>query len=189
MAGERTPGRTTPSGAVRSTATGRPPRMYRYRGTTRQDPAVAEAEELRSVLVEQRRMIALRSSRLRALSMRLNELVAQALFDGVKVAAIARAARLPAAGIRSAALPGDDLFPSGQSPADHLRSLAAVAEELAEAGAARGTLEQKRSQVLAAARKRRLLDDYQLASASGLKHEEIRKATRGVGCRADRAVS
>lgn len=157
--------------------------MYRYQGTPKPDPAVAEAEELRSLLAQQRRMISLRSSRLRALSTELNERVAQALCDGVKVTAIAQATGLPVTSIRCSAMPRDELFPSGRSPQEHLRSITAVAEEVAEAESARTSIEQKRSQVLAAARKVGLLDDYQLASASGLKHDEIRRITRSVGCR------
>lgn len=183
MAGERTDRRTTAPGAAKATAGGRHPRTYQYRGTPKPDPAAVEAEELRTLLAQQRRMISLRSSRLRSLSTELNERVAQALCDGVKVTAIAQATRLPLTSIRSTAAPGDDLFPSGQSTEEHLRSMAAVAEELAEAETARTTIEQKRTQVLATARKLRLLDDYQLASASGLKHDEIRKMTRGVGSR------
>jgi len=168
-------------GAAAVTARGPHLRTYQYRGTPKPDPAAVEAEDLRTLLAQQRRMISLRSSRLRSLSTELNERVAQALCDGVKVAAIARATGLPLTSIRSTAAPGDDLFPSGQSTEEHLRSIAAVAEELAEAETARTTIEQKRTQVLATARKLRLLDDYQLASASGLKHDEIRKMTRGVG--------
>lgn len=187
MAGERTYGRTMTPGAAPSAAGGRRPRRYQYRGTPKPDPAAVEAEKLRTVLAQQRRMIQLRSSRLRALSTTLHERVAQALCDGVKVAAIARAAGMPLTSIRFTAAPGDDLFPSGQSPEETLRCIAAAAEELAEAESARSTIEQKRTHVLAAARKLRLLDDYQLASASGLKHDEIRKMTRGVGGRSERS--
>lgn len=180
MAGELTYGRTTTPATAGARDRGSL-RAYQYRGIPAPDSAAARAEELKSLLAQQRRMLSLRSSRLRALSAELNARVAQALCDGVKVTVIARAARLPATSIRSSAARSDDLFPSGRTTEDHLRAIAAVAGELAEADAARSTLEQKRLQVLAMARKSRLLDDFQLASASGLKHEEIRKMTRGMG--------
>jgi hypothetical protein len=119
----------------------------------------------------------------RALTAQLGDSVAQALRDGVKVAALAQAAGLPAATIRSAAVARGDLYPSGQTRSGHLHLIAGLASELAAAEGARSAVEEERTQVLAMARKSRLLDDYQLAGASGLKSDEIRKMTRGVGLR------
>lgn len=152
---------------------------YRYRGVPAPDPAVARAEELLSLLAQHKRMISLRSSRLRALSLELNERVAQAFCDGVKVAPLARAAGLPAATVRVIGAQ-DELYPSGQSPESHLRTITTLAAEVESVEAARTAVEQTRAGVLATARKLRLLDDYQLAAASGLKPEEIRKMTRGI---------
>lgn len=161
--------------------TGRAHRGYRYRGAPRPDPAASRLAELLERLADQRRMISLRSSRLRALSLELNKQVAQAVCDGVKAASIARAARLPAATVRGIGAGRDEFYPSGQSPEFHLGRIAALAAEVASVEAARAAVEQARTQALATARKLRLLDDYQLASASGLKPEEIARMTRGVG--------
>lgn len=175
---ERIPPRTA------STATGGANvRSYRYRGTPKPDPTTARAHQALASLAELRTTIALRSSRVRALTAELGDCVAQAVCDGVKVAAVAKAADLPAASIRSAAMARGELYPSGQTRSGHLHLIEGLAAELAAAEGARSAAEEERTQVLALARKSRLLDDYQLAGASGLKADEIRKMTRGVGLR------
>ncbi|MDQ0733398.1 hypothetical protein [Arthrobacter sp. B1I2] len=163
------------------TGTGRT--AYRYRGAPKADPATARAQQALATLAQLRTTIALRSSRVRALTAELGDCVAQAMCDGVKVAALAQAAGLPAANIRSIAVARGDLYPSDQSRSSHLHLIAGLASELAVAEGARSAAEVERTQVLAMARKSRLLDDYQLAGASGLKSDEIRKMTRGVGLR------
>lgn len=156
---------------------------YRYRGVPKPDPATARAQQALAMLAQLRTTIALRSSRVRALTAELGDCVAQAVCDGVKVAAVSQAAGLPAASIRSAALARGELYPSGQTRNRHLDLIAGLAADLAAAGGTRSAAEEERTQVLALARKSRLLDDYQLAGASGLKSDEIRKVTRGVGLR------
>jgi hypothetical protein len=156
---------------------------YRYRGAPKPDPATARAQRALAMLAQLRTTIALRSSRVRALTAELGDYVAQALCDGVKVAAVAKAAGLPAASVRYAALARGELYPTGQTRSGHLHLIAGLAAELAAAEGARSAAEEERTQVLAMARKSRLLDDYQLAGASGLKSDEIRKMTRGVGLR------
>jgi hypothetical protein len=148
------------------------------------DPTAARAKELLGLLLEQRKSIALRSSRLRALTAALRDRVAQAICDGVKIAAIAQVSGMPPTAVRTIARARDDLFPSGQSRMEHLHHIASLANELAATEDARMAVEQKRMEALVSARKSGLLDDYQLVCASGLKHEEIRKMTRGKGSRA-----
>ncbi|ACL38458.1 conserved hypothetical protein [Pseudarthrobacter chlorophenolicus A6] len=170
-----------PTAAAAATHSGGSPRgAYRYRGSARPDPAAARVGEIRDLLEQQRQMISLRSSRLRALFSELNERVAQAVCDGVKVTTIAQAAGVPVTTIRGIGLGRDGLYPSGLPAEEQLRSISRLADEVTAVEAARAAVERHRVQVLAAARKQRLLDDYQLASASGLKHDEIRKMTRGV---------
>lgn len=158
-------------------------RTYQYRGTPKPDPGAASAAEIRDLLEQQRQIIAMKSSRLRALSSALSERVAQAISDGAKVAAVARVAGLPAASVRGMRSAREESYPSGRPVQEQLRGIAAVADELSSVETARTAVEHERAQALATARKLRLLDDYQLASASGLKHEEIRKMTRGLGVR------
>jgi len=175
---DRTPPRTAGTGTDGAGAGG-----YRYRGVPKPDPATARTQQALAMLARLRTTIAFRSSRVRALTAELGDCVAQALCDGVKVAALAQAAGQPAASIRSAGVARAGLYPSGQSRSGHLRLIAGLAAELAAAEVARSAAEEERTQVLALARKSRLLDDYQLAGASGLKSDEIRKITRGVGLR------
>ena len=182
MADSQTHGRIHPLSG-RSRTGSEPPRAYRYQGVPKADPAAARAREVLALLAQQRKMIALRSSRMRALANELHERVAQAVCDGLKVPAIAKASGMPAATVRTAALAREELYPSGQGRAEQLRLIAELAADLAAAAGARSALEQKRTEVLAMARKSRLLDDHQLAGASGLKSDEIRKMTRGVGLR------
>jgi len=158
------------------------PRAYRYQGAPKPDPAAARAREVLALLAQQRKMIALRASRMRDLANELHDRVAQAVCDGLKVGAVATASGMPAATVR-AALAREQLYPSGQGRAEQLRVIAELAADLAAATDARSALEQRRTEVLAMARKSRLLDDYQLAGASGLKSDEIRKMTRGMGSR------
>jgi len=158
------------------------PRAYRYQGAPKPDPAAARAREVLALLAQQRKMIALRASRMRDLANELHDRVAQAVCDGLKVGAVATASGMPAATVR-AALAREQLYPSGQGRAEQLRVIVELAADLAAATDARSALEQRRTEVLAMARKSRLLDDYQLAGASGLKSDEIRKMTRGMGSR------
>lgn len=182
MAGRHAYGRSV--APLAGTGRGSPARRaYRHQGVPKDDPAASRAEELLSLLVQQRKTIALRSSRVRALTAELRECVAQAACDGVKTATMAEVSGMPAAVIRAAARARDELYPSDQDRHEHLQRIAGLAQELMTAENARAAVEQKRTQVLVLARKSRLLDDYQLACASGLKHEEIRKMTRGKAAR------
>lgn len=183
MGGRRTYEETVPR-RVRGGTASPNLRPYRYQGVPKVDPAAARAKEMLGLLLEQRKTIALRSSRLRALTAALHDRVAQAICDGVKVAAITQVSGMPPTAVRTIARARDDLFPSGQGRMEHLHHIASLANELTAMEDARTAVEQKRIEVLASARKSRLLDDYQLACASGLKHEEIRKMTRGKGSRA-----
>jgi hypothetical protein len=181
VAGRQTDKRVLPLSGGNGTGKAAP-RAYRYRGPAKPDPAAARAREVLALLAGQRKTIALRSSRIRALVNELHDRIGQAVCDGVKVAAVAQVSGMPPAAVRTSARTRDDLYPSGQTPPEHLCLIEALAAELRAAESARNSVEQKRTEVLALARKSRLLDDYQLACASGLKHEEIRKMTRGVGC-------
>ena len=182
MPGREIQGRIRPRAAGTGTD-GAGAAAYRYRGAPTPDPAAARAQQALAMLGQLRTTIALRSSRVRALTAELGDCVAQALCDGLKVAAVAKAAGLPAARIRSTALSRGELYPSDQTQNGHLHLIAGLAAELVAAEETRSAAEDERTQVLALARKFRLLDDYQLAGASGLKSDEIRKLTRGVGLR------
>ncbi|WP_432245368.1 hypothetical protein ACRB8A_00340 [Arthrobacter sp. G.S.26] len=180
MAAEPAPQvRDAASGAAPGFRRGTAPRLYTYRGHPDREPSDRSAD-VRAKLGEQKTLLAFRSSRLRALSAKFNQHVAQALCDGLKMTAIAKAAGMPLGAIRSAAVSLDDVQPSGGSADEHLRGITQLGNELKAADGDRAVLERNRARLLASARALGLLDDYELASASGLKHEEIRKLTRGL---------
>jgi hypothetical protein len=99
---------------------------YRYGGTPKPDKAALEAEKIRKLLKSNRQRLAFNASSSRPLSVRLNQHVAQALRDGMKVTRLAQAAGLSRWTIRTIGLTYDDLLPSGQPAeqqlADHCRA-------------------------------------------------------------------
>ena len=63
---------------------------------------------------------------------------------------------------------------------EHLRVIARVLQELTDLEESRASVEEERLQLLASATRLRVLDDFELASLTGLRPEHIRKMTRGV---------
>jgi hypothetical protein len=127
---------------------------YRYRGTPKPDKGALEAEKIRKLLKVNRQRLAFNASSSRPLSARLNQHIAQALRDGMKVTRLAQTAGLSRWTVRTIGLTYDDLLPSGQPAEQQL-------------------------DVIAAARRLRVMDDFELAALSGLQSEAIRKMTWG----------
>ncbi|MFE4544299.1 hypothetical protein [Arthrobacter sp. NPDC056727] len=153
---------------------------YRYRGTAKPDQAAAQAEKTRKLLKDNKQRISFNATSVRALSVRLNQQIAQALCDGMKVTRLAAAAGLSRWAVRTVGLSADDLVPSGTREAEHLAVISRLKSELAELEESRTMLEDCRLNLLAAARRRGVLDDYELAALSGLQRETIRKMTWGI---------
>lgn len=153
--------------------------FYRYRGRRKPDRAAAQAEQLRQLIREDRRRISFNASSMRALSARLNQQVAQALCDGVKVTGLAEAAGLTRWAVRTIGLSCDDLAPSGFPVEEQLAVIVALRSELAEIEASKADLERRRLKLLAAARRLGVMDEYELAALSGLQSEAIRKMNWG----------
>ncbi|MFD0046895.1 hypothetical protein ACFVGV_17065 [Pseudarthrobacter scleromae] len=153
---------------------------YRYRGMPKPDPAARQADKLRRLLKANRQRIAFNASSSRPLFVRLNQHIAQALRDGIKVTRLAEAAGLSRWTIRTIALSFDDLLPSGAHPDQQLAVIAGLKSELAELGEAKAALEERRLSLLAAARRLGVMDDFELAALSGLQSGDIRKMTWGL---------
>lgn len=153
---------------------------YRYRGTPKPDPEARQAEELRRLLKANRQRIAFNSSSSRPLSVRLNQHIAQALRDGIKITRLAKAAGLSRWSIRTIGLSFDDLLPSGQHPDQQLAAIARLKSELAELDESKAALEERRLGLLASARRLGIMDDFELAALSGLQSGDIRKMTWGL---------
>jgi hypothetical protein len=152
---------------------------YRYRGTPKPDKAALQAERIRKLLKVNRRRLAFNSSSSRPLFARLNQHIAQALRDGIKVTRLAQAAGLSRWTVRTIGLTFDDLLPSGQ-PAEHqLAAIAGLKSELCELEESRADLEERRLNLLATARRLGVMDHFELAALSGLHSEAIRKMTWG----------
>lgn len=154
--------------------------FYRYRGRRKADRAAVQAERLRQLLREDRQRISFNASSMRALSIRLNQHVAQALCDGLKITALAKAAGLSRWAVRTIGLSSDELAPSGLPPAQQLAAIGSLKSELATLDASKADLEGRRLKLLAAARRLGVMDDYELAALSGLQSEAIRKMTWGL---------
>jgi hypothetical protein len=152
---------------------------YRYRGTPKPDKGALEAEKIRKLLKVNRQRLAFNASSSRPLSARLNQHIAQALRDGMKVTRLAQTAGLSRWTVRTIGLTYDDLLPSGQPAEQQLDVIAGLKSELAELEESRAALEERRLNLLAAARRLRVMDDFELAALSGLQSEAVRKMTWG----------
>ena len=153
---------------------------YRYRGTSKPDKAAVHAEKTRKLLRDNKQLVSFNATSMRAASVRLNQQIAQALCDGMRVTRLAAAAELSRWAIRTVGLSADDLVPSGVPAEEHLAVIRRLKAELAELEESKAELEDRRLNLLVAARRRGVLDDYELAALSGLQRETIRKMTWGI---------
>ncbi|WP_427172589.1 hypothetical protein [Arthrobacter sp. 92] len=153
---------------------------YRYRGRRKPDAVAVQAERIRQFLRKDRQRIYLYSSSMRALAVRLNEQVAQALCDGLKITGLAEAAGLSRWAVRTIGLSSDDLMPSGLPAGQQLAAISRLKSELAELEESKTELEARRLKLLAAGRRLGVMDDYELAALSGLQSEAVRKMTWGL---------
>jgi hypothetical protein len=153
---------------------------YSYRGVQRRQAAGQQRADLSRLLTDTQGAIRFRSSRIRALSASLNQQVAQALRDGTPVADLARITQLSTLTVRRTGRAFDDLQPTGTAAAEHLRAISQLLRELATVEDSKAALETERLQLLAEASKQKILDEFELASLTGLRPEQIKKMTRGV---------
>jgi hypothetical protein len=138
------------------------------------------AEKVRTVLTQQRQLLSLKSSSFRDAYARMNEQVAQAFRDGLKITVLAKATELSRTDVRRIAWSFEDLDPTGTSEKEHLTRIACLRAELAAIGTAKEEIEEKRLRTIAQARRNGIMDDYELASLSGLNPAYIGKMTWGV---------
>jgi hypothetical protein len=152
---------------------------YRYRGKPKPDKPGLQAEKIRKLLKANRQRLAFNASSSRPVSARLNQHIAQALRDGMKVTRLANAAGLSRWTIRTIGLTYEDLLPSGQPAEQQLAVIASLKSELAELKESRAALEDRRLNLLASARRLGVMDEFELAALSGLQSDAIRKMTWG----------
>lgn len=152
---------------------------YRYRGAPKPDKTALQAEKIRKLLKANRQRLAFNASSSRPVSARLNQHVAQALRDGMKITRLTQAAGLSRWTVRTIGLTYDDLMPSGQPAEQQLAVIETLKSELAELEESRAVLEARRLNLLAAARRLGVMDEFELAALSGLQSDAIRKMTWG----------
>lgn len=110
----------------------------------------------------------------------MNERIAQALLDGVKITVLAKAAKMSRVDVRRIALSFEDLDLSGIPNKEHIEEILGLRGELQAIEKARSAIEEQRLQAVAAARKNQLMDDYELASLTGLNPVHLGKMTWGM---------
>lgn len=162
-------------------APGSSPAGYRYRGSSGLDHSAARLDRLRSSFQQQRQLLAFKSARLRAVTSTLNRQLALALADGVKAGSLAEAAQLSRKEVMHAGLAFDDLYPSGTPARQHLAAVRDLGHEFSAMKLSKAVTEAEQLELLAATRRQGLMDDFELALLTGLRHDQIRRLTRGVG--------
>ncbi|MEQ4568106.1 hypothetical protein [Paenarthrobacter sp. CAP02] len=108
-----------------------------------------------------------------------NELIAQAIEDGLPVGTVAAVAGENIKAVRTIALAYEELYPSGLPRQAHLSPLRAKSEELRTAEAHRDQILGRREALILMARRKQVCDDLELASLTGLTPDHIRRTVRG----------
>lgn len=174
---EHMPARTRP--AQGRSSTGR----YTYRANTSARPAApstAEHANLAHALGVHRQLLSHAASSIRALTAARNELIAQAVEDGLTRTTLSTVTGLNIRAVRTIALAYDDLHPSGLPRGAHVEALKKKSSELRAAEQHRGQITEQREALIVLALRNHVCDDLELASLTGLTPDHIRRSTRGI---------
>jgi hypothetical protein len=146
-----------------------------------------DQETLRGELALNRQHIAQADSSIRTAIRQRNEIVAQALADGVPVAAIAGAAGVNKSDVRRRIGAGyTELQPTGWPAEAHLTAVGMKAQALADAMEHKSELEARRRSLTVMALKTDQLDLFEVASLAAVPAERIRNEMRGITLRSVR---
>jgi hypothetical protein len=146
-----------------------------------------DQETLRGELALNRQHISQADSSIRTAIALRNDSVAQALADGVQVAAIAEAAVVNKFDVRRRVGAGyTELQPAGWSAQAHLTAILEKAQALADAMEHKSELEARRRSLTVMALKTHQLDLFEVASLAAVPAERIRSEMRGVSLRSVR---
>ncbi|WP_426004714.1 hypothetical protein ACPFL9_19725 [Paenarthrobacter sp. NyZ202] len=168
-----------PATAQGRSATGR----YTYRaGAPARTSSTADAEhaKLAHALGVHRQLLSHAASSIRTLTAARNDLIAQAVEDGLTVATIAAVTGENLRTVRTIALAYDDLQVSGLPRQALLEALKAKSDELKAAESHRGQVTERREALIVAAARAQTCDDLELASLTGLTPDHIRRSIRGL---------
>ena len=160
-------------------ATGR----YTYRAGSPARPSSAASPEhakLVHALGVHRQLLSHAASSIRTLTAARNDLIAQAVEDGLTLATLAAVTGENLRTVRTIALAYDDLHVSGLPRQAQLDALKAKSEELKAAESHRDAIAERREALIVIALRTQVCDDLELASLTGLTPDHIRRSTRGV---------
>lgn len=127
------------------------------------------------------RLLSHAASSIRTLTSARNELIAQAVEDGISIATIAAVIRENARSVRTIALAYDDLHLSGVPRKLQLEALKAKNDALKEAERHRNVILERREALISIALRTQACDELELASLTGLTPDHIRRSGRSVG--------
>ena len=158
-------------------------RRYTYRARTPRPAQAAVKREhanLTRALGVHKQLLSHASSAIRTLTAARNEMIAQALEDGLTLATIAGVTGESIRAVRNIGLAYDDLHASGLPRNAQLDALKAKSEELKAAERHRDQITERREALIVIALQNQVCDDLELASLTGLTQDHIRRSTRGL---------
>ncbi|ABM07972.1 hypothetical protein AAur_3910 [Paenarthrobacter aurescens TC1] len=167
----------TVSGQARS-ATGR--YTYRAKALRPQHTDHTDHAKLAHALGVHRQLLSHATSAIRTLTAARNELMAQAIEDGLTIATVSAATGENMKAVRTIALAYDDLHPSGLPRNVHLSAMKQKSDELRAAERHRAQITERREALIVMALRNQVCDDLELASLTGLTPDHIRRSTRGI---------
>ncbi|MCD4851821.1 hypothetical protein LN996_13450 [Arthrobacter sp. AK01] len=159
-------------------ATGR--YAYRAKATRPQAPDHAERAKLAQALGIHRQVLSHATAAIRTLTAARNELMAQAIEDGLTIATVSAVTGENMKSVRTIALAYDDLHPSGLPRSTQVAALKQKSGELRTAERHRDQITERRGALMVIALRNQVCDDLELASLTGLTPDHIRRATRGI---------
>ncbi|MFK0008990.1 hypothetical protein ACIQTZ_18265 [Paenarthrobacter sp. NPDC090520] len=156
---------------------------YTYRANSQARPASApdaDHAKLTHALGVHRQLLSHAASSIRTLTAARNDLIAQAVEDGLSLATVAAVTGENLRTVRTIALAYDDLHVSGLPRQAQLDALKAKSQELQAAEHHRGQITERREALIVLALRNQVCDDLELASLTGLTPDHIRRSTRGI---------
>ncbi|BCW47395.1 hypothetical protein [Arthrobacter sp. StoSoilB5] len=156
---------------------------YTYRARTPAGPQAAvkgEHARITRALAAHRQLLSHASSAIRTLTAARNEMIAQALEDGLTLATVSAVTGENVRAVRTIGLAYDDLHASGLPRNAQLDALKAKSEELKAAERHRDQITERREALIVMALQTQACDDLELASLTGLTQDHIRRSSRGL---------
>lgn len=153
---------------------------YTYRAKAPRSQVDGEHARLACALAAHRQLLSHASSAIRTLTAARNELIAQALEDGLTLTTVSAVTGENLRAVRTIGLAYDDLHPSGLPRDAHVAALRAKSTELAAAERHRDQITDRREALIVMALRNQVCDDLELASLTGLTPDHIRRSTRGI---------